>query len=57
VWPRPVPAPDHTGYAFGLGTTPPEAHRLAEIGSEVLRGIRGAALGPTDGPGGRRPPA
>ncbi|MEU5821825.1 RNA repair domain-containing protein [Streptomyces sp. NPDC047803] len=51
VWPRPIAAPGGTGYAIGLGTTPPEAHRLAEIGAEVLRGIRGASLRPGPCPG------
>ncbi|TRV77018.1 endonuclease/exonuclease/phosphatase [Streptomyces sp. 130] len=51
VWPRPVTAPGGTGYAIGLGATPPDGGRLAEIGAEVLRGIRGASLSPADGPG------
>ncbi|MFG3134809.1 poly(A) polymerase [Streptomyces sp. NPDC048211] len=46
IWPRPLTVGDRTGYAIGLGTTPPPAHRLAEIGAEVLRGIRGASLAP-----------
>lgn len=46
IWPRPVTAGGRTGYAIGLGATPPEAHRLAEIGAEVLRGIRDASLAP-----------
>ncbi|MCX0245479.1 RNA repair domain-containing protein [Streptomyces drozdowiczii] len=50
VWPRPITTPDHTGYAIGLGATPPEAHRLAEIGAEVLRGLRGASLRPGPNP-------
>ncbi|MEV5601266.1 RNA repair domain-containing protein [Streptomyces sp. NPDC052299] len=50
VWPRPVTATGTTGYAIGLGATPPDGARLAEIGAEVLRGIRGASLRP-----GRRP--
>ncbi|WP_405938331.1 RNA repair domain-containing protein [Streptomyces sp. NBC_00726] len=50
VWPRPITTPDHTGYAIGLGTTPPQAHRLAEIGAEVLRGLKGASLGPGPNP-------
>ncbi|MFF7335952.1 RNA repair domain-containing protein [Streptomyces sp. NPDC008163] len=53
VWPRPVTAPDHTGYAIGLGTTPLEPHRLAEIGAEVLRGLKGASLRPGPGPAAR----
>lgn len=50
IWPHPVDATTHTGYAIGLGATPPEAHRLAEIGSEVLRGIRGASVRPGPSP-------
>ncbi|OKJ78316.1 RNA repair domain-containing protein [Streptomyces sp. CB02460] len=50
IWPHPITTPDHTGYAIGLGTTPPEAHRLAEIGAEVLRGLRGASLRPGSKP-------
>lgn len=50
IWPHPVDATTHTGYAIGLGATPPEAHRLAEIGSEVLRGIRGASVRPGPNP-------
>nr|WSW67373.1 RNA repair domain-containing protein [Streptomyces sp. NBC_00995] len=46
VWPRPVTADGRTGYAIGLGATPPPAHRLAEIGAEVLRGIGDASLAP-----------
>ncbi|MGZ2358815.1 RNA repair domain-containing protein [Streptomyces sp. 372A] len=46
VWPRPVTVTGGTGYAIGLGTTPPDGARLAEIGAEVLRGIRGASLRP-----------
>ncbi|MEE4490730.1 poly(A) polymerase [Streptomyces sp. BE230] len=46
IWPRPVTAGARTGYAIGLGATPPPAHRLAEIGAEVLRGIRDASLTP-----------
>ncbi|SEC84018.1 Poly(A) polymerase central domain-containing protein [Streptomyces sp. 2131.1] len=51
VWPRPVTAPDRTGYAIGLGATPPDGARLAEIGAEVLRGLRGASLRPGPRPG------
>ncbi|MFJ4498581.1 RNA repair domain-containing protein [Streptomyces sp. NPDC088864] len=51
VWPRPITAADATGYAIGLGATPPAAHRLTEIGTEVLRGIRDASLRPADRPG------
>ncbi|MEU2022720.1 RNA repair domain-containing protein [Streptomyces sp. NPDC016469] len=50
VWPRPVTVPGGTGYAIGLGAAPPEAHRLAEIGAEVLRGITGASLRPGPSP-------
>lgn len=46
IWPRPVTAGGRTGYAIGLGATPPDATRLAEIGAEVLRGIRDASLAP-----------
>lgn len=46
VWPRPLTADGRTGYAIGLGTTPPPARRLAEIGAEVLRGIRDASVAP-----------
>ncbi|MER7725493.1 RNA repair domain-containing protein [Streptomyces sp. NPDC096323] len=46
IWPRPLSVGGRTGYAIGLGAAPPPAHRLAEIGAEVLRGIRGASLTP-----------
>ncbi|THA73785.1 endonuclease/exonuclease/phosphatase [Streptomyces sp. A0642] len=46
IWPRPLTADGRTGYAIGLGATPPDAVRLAEIGAEVLRGIRGASVVP-----------
>ncbi|MFJ8749726.1 hypothetical protein ACIREO_10380 [Streptomyces sp. NPDC102441] len=46
IWPRPLTADGRTGYAIGLGATPPSAHRLAEIGAEALRGIRDASLVP-----------
>ncbi|MFE7624424.1 RNA repair domain-containing protein [Streptomyces sp. NPDC057509] len=46
IWPRLRPAGSRTGYAIGLGATPPEAHRLAEIGAEVLRGLTDASLTP-----------
>lgn len=46
VWPRPITADGRTGYAIGLGATPPGGPRQAEIGAEVLRGIRDAALAP-----------
>lgn len=45
-WPRPVTADGRTGYAIGLGATPPDGPRLAEIGAELLRGIRDASLAP-----------
>ncbi|MFJ8856258.1 poly(A) polymerase [Streptomyces sp. NPDC102437] len=44
IWPRPLTADGLTGYAIGLGTTPPDGHRLAEIGAEILRGIPDASL-------------
>ncbi|NED83134.1 DUF504 domain-containing protein [Streptomyces sp. SID11233] len=46
VWPHPVTADGRTGYAIGLGTAPPDGPRLAEIGAELLRGIRDASLAP-----------
>ncbi|MDP5314073.1 poly(A) polymerase [Streptomyces poriferorum] len=46
IWPRPLTADGRTGYAIGLGAAPPSAHRLAEIGAGVLRGIRDASLAP-----------
>lgn len=48
VWPRPVTADGRTGYAIGLGATPPDGPRLAEIGAELLRGIRDASLAPVE---------
>lgn len=48
VWPRPYTADGRTGYPVGLGATPPDGPRLAEIGAELLRGIRDAALSPVD---------
>ncbi|MCX4730154.1 poly(A) polymerase [Streptomyces sp. NBC_01363] len=44
IWPRPLTADDLAGYAIGLGATPPDGHRLAEIGAEILRGIPDASL-------------
>ncbi|WP_299532226.1 poly(A) polymerase [uncultured Streptomyces sp.] len=45
VWPRPVGSgPDEVRYAVGLGATPPSPARLADIGTELLRGLRGARL-------------
>ncbi|MER5279264.1 poly(A) polymerase [Streptomyces sp. NPDC002809] len=46
VWPHPLTVGGRTGYAIGLGATPPGAHRLAEIGAEVLRGVSDASLAP-----------
>lgn len=46
VWPRPVAVPGSTGYAIGLGATPPDGPRLAE----VLRGLKGASLRPGPNP-------
>ncbi|MFI6861929.1 RNA repair domain-containing protein [Streptomyces sp. NPDC050421] len=46
IWPRPLTVGGRTGYAIGLGATPPDGARLAEIGAEVLRGIRDASLAP-----------
>ncbi|ROQ66796.1 endonuclease/exonuclease/phosphatase family metal-dependent hydrolase [Streptomyces sp. 840.1] len=50
VWPRPLTLGGRTGYAIGLGATPPDAPRLAEIGAELLRGIRDTSLTPVDLP-------
>ncbi|SFX85264.1 RNA repair domain-containing protein [Streptomyces atratus] len=44
IWPRPLTAEGLAGYAIGLGATPPDGHRLAEIGAEILRGIPDATL-------------
>ncbi|MGW0964144.1 poly(A) polymerase [Streptomyces gelaticus] len=44
IWPRPLTADGLAGYAIGLGATPPDGHRLAEIGAEILRGIPDASL-------------
>ncbi|MGW3091299.1 poly(A) polymerase [Streptomyces sp. NPDC001108] len=45
VWPRPCGwDATHVQYALGLGRTPPDASRLAEIGGELLRGLPGATL-------------
>ncbi|MFF8613481.1 poly(A) polymerase [Streptomyces sp. NPDC015350] len=52
AWPRPYAADaSHVQYAIGLGRTPPDASRLAEIGGELLRGIPGAELRRVDGDG------
>ncbi|MET8744958.1 RNA repair domain-containing protein [Streptomyces sp. NPDC004728] len=45
AWPRPCGADaSHVQYAIGLGRTPPDGARLAEIGAELLRGIPDAGL-------------
>ncbi|MFJ2266136.1 poly(A) polymerase [Streptomyces sp. NPDC087849] len=44
IWPRPLTVDDQAGYAIGLGATPPDGHRLVEIGAELLRGIPDASL-------------
>ncbi|WPW30751.1 RNA repair domain-containing protein [Streptomyces atratus] len=45
AWPRPFGADaSHTQYAIGLGRTPPDEARLAEIGARLLRGIPEAGL-------------
>ncbi|MDV9199672.1 hypothetical protein, partial [Streptomyces sp. Wh19] len=44
IWPRPLTDDGLVGYAIGLGGTPPDGHRLAEIGTEILRGIPDASL-------------
>ncbi|MET9657939.1 RNA repair domain-containing protein [Streptomyces sp. NPDC006510] len=44
IWPRPLTSDGLAGYAIGLGATPPDGHRLAEIGAEILRGIPDASL-------------
>ncbi|MEU3652223.1 poly(A) polymerase [Streptomyces sp. NPDC032161] len=50
AWPRPYAADaSHVRYAIGLGRTPPDAARLAEIGGELLRGLSGARLTYADG--------
>ncbi|MEV6161092.1 poly(A) polymerase [Streptomyces sp. NPDC052052] len=50
AWPRPCGADaSHVQYAIGLGRTPPDETRLAEIGGEVLRGIPGTGLRRVDG--------
>ncbi|MGW2106677.1 poly(A) polymerase [Streptomyces sp. NPDC001948] len=45
AWPRPCGADaSHVQYAIGLGRTPPDGARLAEIGAGLLRGIPEAGL-------------
>ncbi|GAA2407040.1 hypothetical protein GCM10010433_02030 [Streptomyces pulveraceus] len=45
AWPRPCGADaSHVQYAIGLGRTPPDGARLAEIGARLLRGIPEAGL-------------
>jgi endonuclease/exonuclease/phosphatase family metal-dependent hydrolase/uncharacterized protein (UPF0248 family) len=45
AWPRPCGSDaTHVQYAVGLGRTPPDETRLAEIGAELLRGIPEAGL-------------
>ncbi|MFC9754155.1 poly(A) polymerase [Streptomyces sp. NPDC056921] len=45
AWPRPCGADaSHVQYAIGLGRTPPDGARLAEIGAELLRRIPEAGL-------------
>ncbi|MFJ7490787.1 poly(A) polymerase [Streptomyces sp. NPDC097727] len=45
AWPRPFGTDaSHLQYAIGLGRTPPDGARLAEIGARLLRGIPGAGL-------------
>ncbi|AXE79583.1 poly(A) polymerase [Streptomyces atratus] len=45
AWPRPFGADaSHIQYAIGLGRTPPDEARLAEIGARLLRGIPEAGL-------------
>ncbi|WP_405750637.1 RNA repair domain-containing protein [Streptomyces sp. NBC_00012] len=45
AWPRPCgTGASHVQYAIGLGRTPPDGARLAEIGAELLHGIPEAGL-------------
>ncbi|MFF9348010.1 poly(A) polymerase [Streptomyces sp. NPDC014734] len=54
AWPRPCDADaTHVRYAIGLGRTPPDAPRLAEIGGELLRGLPDARI--TRASGGEAP--
>ncbi|MER5358317.1 poly(A) polymerase [Streptomyces sp. NPDC002785] len=54
AWPRPCGTDaSHVQYAIGLGRTPPDAARLAEIGGELLRGLSGAELTRTGAAAGR----
>ncbi|MGW3163958.1 polynucleotide adenylyltransferase, partial [Streptomyces sp. NPDC001142] len=50
AWPRPYETDaSHVRYAIGLGRTPPDATRLAEIGGELLRGLPEARLTRAEG--------
>ncbi|NUU22943.1 MAG: DUF504 domain-containing protein [Streptomycetaceae bacterium] len=45
AWPRPVETgPDHARYAIGLGRTPPDKDRLAEIAHGWLKGLSGTEV-------------
>lgn len=45
AWPRPFATSRSSArYAIGLGTTPPDAHRLARIAEHRLRGLPGTTL-------------
>ncbi|MFB7914143.1 poly(A) polymerase [Streptomyces sp. NPDC056061] len=45
AWPRPCGTDaTHVQYTIGLGRTPPDAPRLAEIGGELLRGLSDARI-------------
>lgn len=48
AWPRPFGDASHVQYAIGLGRTPPDEARLAEIGARLLHGIPEADLRRTD---------
>ncbi|MFF9400814.1 poly(A) polymerase [Streptomyces sp. NPDC014744] len=50
AWPRPYDTDaSHVRYAIGLGRTPPDAARLAEIGGELLRGLPEARITRAEG--------
>ncbi|MFE1404971.1 poly(A) polymerase [Streptomyces sp. NPDC058770] len=50
AWPRPYETgASHVRYAIGLGRTPPDAARLAEIGGELLRRLPEARLTRAEG--------